>query len=92
MEGKVFVDAAEASNEVVFVGTYCAFGGIATVNTGWYQLEVDILLVQEGLEGVRALIVKALEQRAEAGGSELGVQFFVGCKNGLGRSCFDGLS
>jgi hypothetical protein len=45
VKGKVFVDAAEASNEVILEGSDSAFSGIAAVDPRWYQLEVNLLFV-----------------------------------------------
>jgi hypothetical protein len=44
MEGKVFVNTAQTSNEVIFEGADGAFRGVASVCAGGNQLIVDILV------------------------------------------------
>jgi hypothetical protein len=43
MKGEVFVGAAEAGYEVVFERGDGAFGGIAMMEVGWDEFEVNIL-------------------------------------------------
>jgi hypothetical protein len=44
MDGEVLVDAAQASNEVVFEGSDGSFRGVAAMYTRWSELEVDFFL------------------------------------------------
>jgi hypothetical protein len=64
MKGEVFVNAAEASNEMIFEGPNGAFRGIATMHARRSKLEVNILIAEELFEGKGAFIVQALELRA----------------------------
>jgi hypothetical protein len=60
VEGKVLVDAAEASNEVILKRANGAFRCVAAMDTRRGQLEVDALSLKEVLERGRAFIVEAL--------------------------------
>jgi hypothetical protein len=44
MDGEVFVDAAKASDEVVFEGSDSAFRGVAAMHTRWSELEIDFFI------------------------------------------------
>jgi hypothetical protein len=48
---------AETGNKVILEGMYGAFGGVATVQIGWCQLEVDLVGRHKGLESGRRLVV-----------------------------------
>jgi hypothetical protein len=67
---KIRVRTAETGNEVILEGTYGAFGGVATVQMGWGQLEVDLVGRHKGLESGRRLVVETLELRLKAPLSE----------------------
>jgi hypothetical protein len=67
VEGKVFVNTAEASDEVVLEGADSAFGGVAAMGAGRYQLVVDLLVDEEGLECGGAFIVKACKFWVQSG-------------------------
>ena len=41
VQGKVFVNAAETSDKMVFERANRTFGGVTAVDTGWDELEVD---------------------------------------------------
>jgi hypothetical protein len=69
VEGKVFVDATEASNEVIFEGADGTFCGIAAMDAGRYQLEVNIFFRHVILEDLGTFIVEALELGAKASGT-----------------------
>jgi hypothetical protein len=55
------VRGTEASEEVVFVCSDCAFCGVASVYPGGNQLVLDILDVQEILEGLGGFVVQSLK-------------------------------
>jgi hypothetical protein len=57
VQRKLFVNAAQSSNEVVLEGLDCAFGGIAAMHTRWDQLEVDIFNLEELFQDVGTLVV-----------------------------------
>ena len=63
MQWKVFVETAEASNEVIFKGSNGSFGGVASMVTRRDKLKIHLLLLHEVFQGSRAFIVKALELR-----------------------------
>jgi hypothetical protein len=50
MEGKVFVNAAKSSDEVIFERADCTFGGVSSMEAWRHELIVDICLVQEFFE------------------------------------------
>jgi hypothetical protein len=64
VEGEVFVDAAQASNEMILEGADGSFGGIATVDSGWGELKINNFFAEELLQSFRAFIIKPLEKRA----------------------------
>ena len=47
MEREVFVDAAQASNEVILEGADGAFGGIAAMNAWWGELKINHFVAEE---------------------------------------------
>ena len=49
VQGKVLINAVEASDEVVFERTNRTVGGIAPMNTGRDKLEVDGFFAKKGL-------------------------------------------
>jgi hypothetical protein len=60
VEGKVFVNnTAEASDELVLERPYSAFGGVAAMGAGRYQLVINLFVDEEHLECGGAFIVKA---------------------------------
>ena len=69
VQWEVFVNAAEASDEVVFESADCAFSSIVTMHARWNKLKVHVFFVHECFEHGRAFIVEALEFRSEAGGA-----------------------
>ncbi len=64
---KLFVGAAEASNEMVFEHVNGTFRSIATVDMGWDQLGIDMLSNHEILEGTGCFIIQSLQLGAESG-------------------------
>jgi hypothetical protein len=44
MDGKIFVHAAQASNEVIFKGSDSSFRGVTAMYTRWSELEIDFFL------------------------------------------------
>ena len=47
MERKIFVDAAEAGDEMVFERADCAFGGVSTVEAGGDELKINGFVAEE---------------------------------------------
>ena len=47
MERKIFIGAAESSNEMIFEGAYRSFGCIALMNVGGHKLVVDVFVNKE---------------------------------------------
>jgi hypothetical protein len=78
VEGKVFVNAAEASDEVILESSDGAFSRVAAMSIGRHELVVDVFVFEELFEHRRAFVVEALELWAEASLAEFGVQSFVG--------------
>lgn len=56
---------------MVFPGLDSAFGGIATVVMRRDTLEIDVVFVEGGFDGVGALVVEDVEFRSIAVGLEL---------------------
>eukprot|EP00980_Cylindrotheca_fusiformis_P000017 scaffold5_cov98-Cylindrotheca_fusiformis.AAC.4 len=77
-DGEVRVGGAETCHEVVFEGPDGSFGGIATMDSRWGQLEVDVFLADVFLENGAGFIVKALELGSESAGYQEGVKLLVG--------------
>ena len=61
MERKVRVGAAKNGNEMIFERPNGTFGGVPSVDVGWHELVVDVVVVKVGMEGSRSFVVKALE-------------------------------
>ncbi len=70
MEREIFVDAAQAGDEVIFERANCTFSGVAAVETRRHQLIVDVFVDKELFECRGALVVQTLEFWAQAGGDE----------------------
>ena len=62
MEGKFRVCRAEACDEVVFEGAYCAFSGIVSVCAGGNKLKLCVLLVEVVFECLAAFVVKGVQK------------------------------
>jgi hypothetical protein len=60
MQGKVFVDAAQSGNEMIFEGADGAFGCVAAMGSRRYQLVINSLLSREFLQCIGALIIQFL--------------------------------
>ena len=61
MERKVRVGAAQDGDEMIFERLNGAFGGVPSVDMGWHELVVDLVVVGVGPEGSICFVVKALE-------------------------------
>jgi hypothetical protein len=90
VEREVFVDTAKASNEVILEGADGAFGGIAAVDAGRGELEVNFLFAEELLQCFRAFKVETLKAGTQAGGVEFGMEGLKSGKDGGAHEVFDG--
>jgi hypothetical protein len=91
VKGKVFVHAAEASDEVTFKSTDVTLGSIAPMDMWWNKLEVNIFLGQELFEDGGTFLVEAfLWLGAEAGLAKLCMEGSLGGKDRLGGSGLHG--
>ena len=61
MERKVRVGAAQDGEEMIFERPNGAFGDVLSVDMGWHELVVDLVVVEVGPEGSRCFVIKALE-------------------------------
>ena len=61
MERKVWVGAAKDGDEMSLESPNGAFSGVPSVDMGWHELVVDVVVVKVGPEGSRSFVVKALE-------------------------------
>ena len=61
MERKFRVGAAQDGDKMIFERPNGAFGGVPSVDMGWHELVVDVVVVEVGPEGSRSFVVKALE-------------------------------
>jgi hypothetical protein len=61
VEREVFVNVAEASDEMIFECADGAFGCVAAVYAGRSELEVDVFITEELLQWFRAFVVETLE-------------------------------
>ena len=66
MEWEVQICVAVCWDEVVFPSGDCAFGCIASVNVGWYELVGHSVVVHKAFKFVRSFVVKDLEHGLEA--------------------------
>ena len=69
MKREVLVNTTQASDEVILEGSDGTFGGIAAMDAGGSKLEVNVLMAEKLLQGLGTFIVKALQERLEAGGT-----------------------
>ena len=90
MEGKVFIGAAEASDEVVFVGPNGTFGGVAAVAVGRDQLEIYGGVMEEIFEGLRGLVVESMELGTEATFNKDLTEIFEGLDEGWAGAIANG--
>ena len=72
------VGARDAGNEVVFEGSNGSFGSVASMNARWDKLQVNVLLVNELLEGFGSFVVDPSEFGSQACGNENSQGLLVG--------------
>ena len=61
MERKVRVGDAKDGDEILLERPNGAFGGVPSVDMGWHELVVDVVVFEVGPEVSRSFIIKALE-------------------------------
>ena len=61
MERKVRVGAAKDGDEMLLERPNGAFGSVPSVDMGWHELVVDVVVVKVGPKGSISFVVKALE-------------------------------
>jgi len=96
MKREFWIGAGEAGDEVVFKGSDGAFGGVAAMDVGWCELEVDIFFGEMLLENFRGFVVEFHELWTKAAGDKksvcacegvekfgAGVAFGWFCENGI---------
>ena len=66
---------------MILEGSDSAFSGIAPMQAGWDELEVDFFRGEKVLESSGTFVFEALELWAVAAGDESGVNGFVRLKN-----------
>jgi hypothetical protein len=91
MQGKVLVDAAKTSDEMILEGADATFGCISVIHSRRYELEIDFLLMHKLLEDLGTFVVEALETRFQSGLSEMFVEGLVGAKDARSGSIFEWL-
>ena len=69
MEREIGVDTTEAGDEMILERADATFGGIAPMDLGWYQLEVNFFFGHILFQYFGAFVVEALQLGAEAGGN-----------------------
>lgn len=77
MQGKIFVDATKAGNEMVFECANCTFGSIASMEPRRHMLIVDGFVDEKLFKRSGALVVEALELGAQTCGDEPCMQPFI---------------
>jgi hypothetical protein len=60
VQRKIFVNATQAGDEVIFERSNGTFGSVATMNARWGKLEVNFFLAHELFEWFSAFVVEAL--------------------------------
>ena len=61
MERKHWVDRAEAGDKMIFEGVNAAFSSVATMHALGSELIIHLLVLEEFLENLRALVVQLVE-------------------------------
>ena len=84
----MFVDAAQAGNEVIFERADGTFGSIAPMDAGRYQLEVYTFLDEESFECSGALVVQSMKLGTESRSNKSHVQRLKRGENAHARSAF----
>ena len=77
MQGKVFINAAKARNEVILERANGSFGSVAAMNARRDELVVNFLVDDELFKDGRTFVVQSLEFGAQASSDETGVENFV---------------
>jgi hypothetical protein len=90
VQGKFFVNATEAGNEVVFERSDGAFSGIAMVGSRGYKMGINFFGFHEVLEGVKTFVVKLLELWFQSRLAQFGMGGLVGTKDRLGTAGLHG--
>ncbi len=67
VQRKIFVDAAEARNKVVFERAHGTFDSVAAMKTWGNKLEVDGGVAQKGFERFGTLVVQSVELGSQSG-------------------------
>ena len=73
MQGKVFINAAKARNEVILERANGSFGSVAAMNARRDELVVNFLVDDELFKDGGTFVVKSLEIWAQAGRDETAV-------------------
>ena len=81
MQRKIFVNAAQPGNEVVFERANSTFGGVAPMKSRGDQLKVDVFVAKEFLEGGGAFVIESMELGAETGSKKSGMNYLEGTEN-----------
>jgi hypothetical protein len=81
MQGKVFVDAAQTSDEMVFEGADGAFSSIAAMHAGGDKLVVNGFRREKLFEGGGTFVVQTVKLGPEASRNQTCMQFVKGSKN-----------
>jgi hypothetical protein len=84
VKGKVFVDTAQASDEMILERLNFPFSSVASMHVRRDHLKVHVFVVKELFQEGGAFIVEALELGAKASLTELGMEGLVGSENRLG--------
>lgn len=82
VEREICVGGAQRGDQMIFERADGALGGVASMNSGWDELEVDGFVFHELFHLVGALVVEALDFGLKACLDEAGMDEFVGSEDG----------
>jgi hypothetical protein len=91
VEGKLWVSAAAAGNEVILKSLNRLLCGVAIMEVGPGKSKIKVFVAHVCLEGNRGVVVKFLEVGSKPVGGEKGMHFLVGGKDGGASAISHGL-
>lgn len=89
MEGKVFINTAEARNEVVLPSANSSFSKVATMRTRDDELVINVFFLEVRFELGGAFVIQATVDGAKASLSKSLVHFFESGFDAMGGSVFE---
>ena len=88
MEREVWIGAVPSCNEMIFCHLDRSFGCIASVVVGWYQLVVNVFLLEELFQDVAAFVIKALQFGSASPSDQASMDGLETCEDGFSFAVF----